>query len=133
MRKATYLLSVLMLFVGIPVLTGHGEDNKKLHQLMQKKLTHSQKVLEGIVLNDYDKITDNAQELILISKAIEWKVLKTPQYEMHSNEFRRSAENVAQAAKNKNIEGATLAYMDMTMVCVRCHKHVREVRQARLD
>lgn len=52
---------------------------------------------------------------------------------MHSNEFRRSAENVAQAAKNKNIEGATLVYMDMTMVCVRCHKHVREVRQARRD
>lgn len=133
MRKATFIWFGLILFMGIPVLSGHGEDNKKLHQLMQKKLTHSQKVLEGIVLNDYDKIVDHAQELILISKAIEWRVLKTPQYEMHSNEFRRSAENLAQAAKNKNIEGATLAYMDMTLVCVRCHKHVREVRQARLD
>lgn len=133
MRNPFFILSILLLFVGLPVLSGHGEEDKKLHQLMQKKLTHSQKVLEGIVLNDYDKIGDNAQELIRISKAVEWKVLKTPQYEMHSNEFRRSAENVAQAAKNKNIEGATLAYMDMTMVCVRCHKHVREVRQARLD
>jgi hypothetical protein len=46
---------------------------------------------------------------------------------------RSSAESVAQAAKNKNIEGATLAYMDMTMVCVRCHKHVREIRVTRAD
>jgi hypothetical protein len=131
MRNVTFLLSALLLFVGI--LNGHGADDKKLEQLMRKKLTHSQKVLEGIVLNDYDKIADNAQELILVSKAAEWRVLKTPQYEMHSNEFRRSAENVVQAAKNKNLDGATLAYMEMTMVCVRCHKHVREVRQARLD
>src|SRR5215475_4536023 len=131
MRKAFFTLSVLFFTLGLPLLSGHGEDDKALHKLMQKKLTHSQKLLEGIVLSDFDKIAENAQELIMISKAVEWRVLKTPQYEMHSNEFRRSAESVAQAAKNKNVEAATLAYMDMTMVCVRCHKHVREVRQAR--
>ncbi len=33
---------------------------------------------------------------------------------------------MAQQAKEKNIDGAALAYVEMTLVCVKCHEHVRE-------
>ena len=121
------------MFACIPVLVGEGPKDNKVQQLMKKKLQHSQRVLEGIALNDFGLISRNAEDLIRVSKEAEWHVLKSPQYDVNSNEFRRSAVALIQAAKDKNVDGAALAYVDLTLSCVRCHKHLREVRQTRLD
>ena len=133
MRNVTFVAVVLALLLGIPTLSGHGGEPKKdarLHELMQRKLAASQKVLEGIALNDFDKIGKQADELIAVSKQTEWRVLKTPQFELHSNDFRRVADNLAQNAKDKNLDGAALNYVELTLTCVKCHKHVREKRDA---
>ena len=34
--------------------------------------------------------------------------------------------------KKRNLDAAALNYVDMTLLCVKCHKHVREVRRTRL-
>jgi cytochrome c556 len=135
MKNKSFLAACVILFLAIPFVGGHAADpeSKKVQALMKRKLTAAQKVLEGIAVNDYGEIGQNARELIEISKAVEWRVFKTPQYEINSNDFRRSADNLIQAAKAKNVDAAALAYVDLTLSCVRCHKHVREVRQARLD
>jgi hypothetical protein len=100
---------------------------------MRKKLEHAQKVLEGIALNDFDKIAKHGEELIRISKLAEWRVVRSPQYEVHSNAFRRAAETLIEKADQKNLDGAAFAYLDLTLTCVKCHKHVREIRMTRLD
>jgi hypothetical protein len=105
----------------------------KTSDLMKRKLGHAQAVLEALALNDFDKIRSNADDLIFISKQVEWRAVKTPEYDLSMNSFRRAAEELAQKAKDKNLEGATLAYMDMTMTCVRCHKQVRDMRRTQLD
>lgn len=125
-------LALVVLVGGFPLADSPGQD-KKVRELMARKLDHSQKVLEGIALNDFDKITRNADELISISKTTEWKVLKTPEFELYSNDFRRSAAAMIDHSKNKNLDGAALAYVEMTLTCVKCHKHVREVRMARQE
>jgi glutamate/tyrosine decarboxylase-like PLP-dependent enzyme len=130
-NKTPLILTAALVAVCIPVLSSHGEDGLK--KLMAKKLENSQKVLAGLALNDYDLVAKHADELIQISKAAEWRVLKTPQYEANSNDFRRAAETMIQQAKAKNTDGIALAYVDMTLTCVRCHKYVRETRMARLD
>jgi len=114
-------------------LTGLADESPKVNTLMRKKLDCSQKVLEGIALNDFDRIARNGEELIQLSKQAEFKVLRTPQYEVHSNDFRRNAEALVEAARAKNSDAAALAYVDLTLSCVKCHKHVREVRMGRLD
>jgi hypothetical protein len=101
--------------------------------LMQKKLTNAQKLLEGIALADLDTVGKHARELLDLSKQAEFKVLKTPAYELHANDFRRSLDDIQRGVTQKNLDAATLGYMDMTMTCVRCHKHVREVRMAFKD
>jgi gamma-glutamylcysteine synthetase len=101
-------------------------------QLMIEKLQHAQKLLEGIALAKYDKIERHAEELIRISKTAEWLAHKAPRYEKFSNDFQRSAEEIVKKAKAKNMDGVTLAYFDLTNSCVRCHQHIREVRDARL-
>jgi hypothetical protein len=138
-RKVRFVLTLLALFAVVPSLSGHdskdkrGVEPKKVSELMRKKLEYAQKVLEGIALNDFNKIAEQAGELIEVSKATEWRVVKTPQYEVHSNQFRRAVEGLIEKAKEKNVDGAALSYVELTMSCVKCHKHVREVRMTRLD
>lgn len=133
MRRILYVLPLGALLLCLPAVSGDDKQPAKVNDLMQKKLQHSQKLLEGIVLNDFDKMAKHAEELISLSKLAEWKVLKTPKYEVYSNEFRRTAQTIVDEAKAQNLDGATLAYLDLTMNCVKCHKHVREVRMARKD
>lgn len=79
MRKLTIILGLLLL-AGVPGVSGRSEEPKKEGALMQRKLKHAQNVLEGLAINDFDKIGDNAKELLTISKLNEWKVVKTPKY-----------------------------------------------------
>ncbi len=105
----------------------------KVAKLMDKKLKHSQQLLTGLALNDFKKIERNADELIEISRQAEWRAFKTPQYEVYSNDFRRVAAEMVENARKKNLDGAALNYVDMTLTCVKCHKYVREVRMVRRD
>jgi len=134
MRKLALGFIGLVLLVSVPTLSGREpKKDDRLHDLMQRKLASSQKVLEGLALNDFGKISKQADELIEISKQAEWRVLKTPQYELHSNDFRRIAENLGKSARDKNIDGCALNYVEMTLTCVKCHKYVRETRMTSFD
>jgi hypothetical protein len=116
----------------VAALAGDDPDQSaKLKKLMQRKLQHAQKVLEGVTLKDFDKIAEHAEELAAVSKEAGFRVVRTPKYELYSNEFRRQAESLAQQAKEKNLDGAALSYVELTLNCVKCHKYVRETRMTR--
>jgi hypothetical protein len=112
---------------------GRSQEPQGAKVFMRAKLEHSQKLLEGLVMEDYNAINKNAQALSLLSLAASWQVLQTPEYAQQSLEFRRAADAVHNAAEKKNLDGAALAYMEMTMKCVNCHKYVRGVRMAAAD
>jgi len=114
-------------------LAGEDPDEEKTKALMRKKLENAQKVLEGVAMRDFSLIGKHAEELMLLSQQAEWHVMKTPRYEVCSNEFRRSVDDLIQKAKDKNIDGAALSYVEMTLACVKCHKYVREAGMTRLD
>jgi cytochrome c556 len=98
--------------------------------LMKLKLKHSQKVLEGIAVEDFDMIAKNSQQLALLAQEANWRVYQTPEYRHHSADFQRIAESLTKAAKERNGDAAALAYVQLTMSCVNCHKYVRGVRMA---
>jgi hypothetical protein len=129
MKRILFVLIALALLVGFPVAASFDKPTK-VEELMQRKLARAQKVLEGVAIKDFDLIRKNAEELIAISKEAEWRVITTPRYELYSNEFRRTAEALIGNAKEKNLDAAALSYVDMTLSCVKCHKHVREVKMA---
>ncbi len=112
---------------------GHGQQPNKLSDFMRVKLRHSQKVLEGLVLEDFDEIVKNSQEMSLLSLAATWQVLQTPEYVDYSRKFRNAADALSEAAKQKNLDKATLAYNQVTARCVECHKYVRGIRMAKAD
>ncbi len=117
----------------VVVSAGQSQDVDNVKTFMRAKLGHAQKVIEGLATNDFDMIAKHSQEMSLLSQATTWQVLQTPEYMRRSAEFRRSTDALTTAAKEKNLDGATLAYVDVTLKCVECHKYVRRVRNARLD
>jgi hypothetical protein len=129
MRKIGYVLFVLVVaLVATPTQDSQATQQNKLKMLMEDKLRFAKVLLEGVALGDFNKITDSSEKLIQISKSAEWFVYKTPRYELHSNEFRRAAENVIAKAKAKNMDGVAFSYVELTMTCFRCHEYVRDVR-----
>jgi cytochrome c556 len=102
-----------------------------LSDFMKAKLVHAEKTLEGLAREDYDLIAKHSQAISLLCEDELWMVLKTPEYQARSNEFRRSVNAITDAARKKNLEAATLAYVDATLKCVSCHQHVRKTRSDR--
>ena len=107
-----------------------GQQQGNLKDFMRVKLRHSQKVMEGLVLEDYAEIAKNAQEMSLLSLAETWQVFETPEYVEYSRKFRNAADALSDAARDKNLERATLAFNQVTAKCVECHKYVRGIRMA---
>ncbi|WP_152051237.1 hypothetical protein [Tautonia marina] len=99
----------------------------KRAELMALKLDYAKNVLEGLTLEKMDQVAKNAQELKLLSAAAEWEPVTVPGplYLVYTREFQRIADSLAENAKDKNLDAATLAYVQLTMNCVECHKYVR--------
>jgi hypothetical protein len=93
---------------------------------MRAKLGHADHVLEGLAVADYEMIERAAQELSLASLDSNWQVLQTEDYIRQSAEFRRACDALKKAAQEKNLDGAALAWVDVTLKCVQCHKYVRD-------
>jgi hypothetical protein len=130
------VLAVAVAVVAIapaPPLLGEDDDAARPNAVaafMRAKLGHSQHVLEGLTMADFDLIARGAQELSLASQDSNWQVLQTVDYARQSGEFRRSCDRLHRAAKEKNLDGAALAWMEVMMHCVQCHKYVRDEQDA---
>lgn len=100
---------------------------------MRLKLEYAQKVLEGIALEDFELIAFNAEKLKAISQSAEWQHRKSAEYQRHTGDFTRQAEALVKAAERKNVDAATVAYFQLTVSCVGCHRHLRGTEQALLE
>ena len=56
------------------------EQPPTLREFMRAKLSHSQKVLEGLTTADFDLIARNSQAMSLLSQESTWNVLQTTEY-----------------------------------------------------
>ena len=137
MQRIVYAAMILLLAM-IPCNVG-GQDKKKnrdedLAEMMQKKLKSAHIVLDGVVVSDFKKVAQGGEELIRLAKSETWQLIRSPHYDRHSAEFIRTTDNLVKKAKEKNMDGTALAYVEMTLSCVRCHQYVRDYRRdARLD
>jgi cytochrome c556 len=130
MKKSIVVSVLVMAIAGFWVGRGQSETPPSLRDFMRVKLSHSQKVLEGLTTQDFDMIAKNSEAMSLLSLETNWQVLQTAEYLDRSKDFRRTADALTEAAKKKNLDGTALAYVELTMNCVNCHKYVRGVRLA---
>ena len=114
------------------VLFGSGLDGQTVAtgRVMRQKLTHSQRILEAILISDFAMLE---RESTALSKATElpgWSVLEGPEYQRQSAAFLRATRVLVEAAKERNLDAAADAYSTLTMTCYQCHRYMKNTRVA---
>lgn len=126
-------ICVAAMFLAIGVIA-NGDDKQAADQnqpesfWMKKKLEYSQNILAGIATADFDKIVANAQSMRNLSKIEGFVRSQTPGYRAQLHIFEESADEIIRQAKKDNVDGAALAFTQLTISCVNCHKHLRETK-----
>ena len=92
---------------------------------MRMKLAYTKEVVEGLALSNFDSIATNAQKLNLMSLESTWNAVQSREYGTLSGEFRASVNRLRDSATSRNLDGTTLAYFEVTLNCVRCHRYLR--------
>jgi len=100
---------------------------------MRLKLFFAQGILEGITTENYPLIATNSYKLKHFSQSPAWDLRKAPEYRRLTTDFQRSVDAVARAADKGNVDGATVAYFQLTTSCVTCHKYLRGAEMSSLN
>jgi cytochrome c556 len=99
-------------------------------EAMKAKRERAHAVLDALTAGDYDVLRRNAEGLALIADMRVFVARsETPEYRYQARAFKHAADDLAAAAKAKNIDAAALAYGDMTRTCVKCHTEFRGVKK----
>ena len=93
---------------------------------MKKKLDYSQNILAGLANADFDKIAENAQAMQGLSKVESFVRGRTPGYRSQLDFFQEANAEIIKQANKDNLEGSALAFTQLTISCVNCHKKLRE-------
>ena len=97
-----------------------------IQPVMKHKLDRAKNILEGLTMEDHQKVASNARGLKLLSLEAGWRTLQTKEYELQSADFRRACDMIAKAADQKDTQRAALAYVALTVRCVECHTYIRQ-------
>jgi hypothetical protein len=123
-----FLFASAVVAAALPGLRGGEQKPPTRREFMREKLEFSKLVLEGLTVENFDMIAKNSRALRMLSAAAEWEVPTIPnanEYVVFTGEFQRLCEELSKNARDKNIDGATLSYLRLTISCVNCHKYVR--------
>ena len=129
MRRTRPVWVGVVVFVLLAAGTVGSAQRPNLGELMREKLMHAETLVGAVVLGNHGQVAQSAAELLRLSEATTWSPLQTPQYLNHASQFRVAAQSLADEAQARDIDGVSLAYMEMTLSCVQCHKHVRGARR----
>lgn len=114
--------------VEIPV--DGSERQKSMLPYMHAKVGHSQRVFEGLVTKDFEKIALGAEALMLTS-------LSTPKlrpdrkrndevFDHLKLEFVRLSGQLQQMAADENLEGSAYVTEKLNATCIACHQYLRD-------
>ena len=112
--------------VGVYPLRSQDPPRVASAAFMKMKLEPAKSILEGIALKNFDMIQKNADEIRKLTLDEGWMVRQTLEYRKESQRFQKTMSLLSRAAKEEDLEAASLAYMQMTMNCVRCHEMMRD-------
>jgi hypothetical protein len=117
-------LMVVMVRCG---LADEPQDESKPSFWMEKKLEYSQRMIRGLATENFDEIAKSARLMGGLSQFERWVRGGVPEYRSQLTLFQTANRELARAADNNNLDGAALAYVQMTLSCVNCHKVVRDL------
>lgn len=121
-----FVFVIALMFAGsVGRERAHAEPPDADREMMLQKLTYSQNILAALVSKDFDQVTRNAKALNKLGEQ-KWLESTSPDYVMQNQLFWFTTGSLLLAAEQRNLDGATLAYTQMTVSCVNCHKLLRK-------
>ncbi len=125
MRALFSVVLMVGLVAVVPVATGE-DPAPKPSVWMRTKVEHSQKVLSALATEDFEAITASATAMKNLSVLEKHVRAGTPGYRTQLQIFRYANDDLIRQAKKQNIEGSALAFHQLTLSCVNCHKALRD-------
>lgn len=117
----------LVLAVTMLLCTVQGDDAEpQKSDWMKRKLDYTQKILSGLAKGDYEAIRVNAELMNKLTPIERFIRGRTPAYRTQLQVFQFANEELIRLAEEKNIDGAALAFTQLTLSCVNCHKVIRD-------
>jgi hypothetical protein len=113
--------------VAAPTVT----DDQPMSVWMAKKLEYSKDILEALTAGRYEDIEKHAEQMRVIGKIEGFVRGRSSSYKTHLQTFDLATRELKRQARTKNIEGATLAFHQLTTSCVNCHQSLRETTDAK--
>lgn len=101
------------------------EPRKGLSKFMRQKLQASSSVLEGLCTEDLEMVSKGARVLLQMSHEERWRVSADMLYRRYSNEFSGAVEELLKESEEQDMDGTSLAWVNVTMRCLKCHEWVR--------
>lgn len=98
------------------------DEATEAEEIMWRKLDLAHEVLDAIVLEDFDALEAYAEDLEMLARAGEETILDTEAYRVRSAEFRRGSGALLVASRDRDLEAAALANVDLTLTCLACHR-----------
>ena len=93
---------------------------------MKKKLVYSQEMLRLLAVGDMAKLQQVSQRMSLVSVFEGFARSDSRTYTNHLRTFQLANRELTRQGAHDNIEGATLAFHQMTTSCVQCHVGLRQ-------
>jgi len=102
------------------------KDEQKASFWMKKKLEYSGQILSGLTSNDFDQIAKSAKSMNALGYLEQRVRANSSGYREQFRIFRSANRQLVEMAEDENLDGAALAYVQLTLSCVNCHKIVRD-------
>jgi hypothetical protein len=126
--KIKYSITSLILIFSIMCLWDlylKAEEEWNMREFMERKLIYSQKILEGLCTENFGLIKNNAEKLRVMLDDKHFPDYKKETYNAYRAKFQKNATTLHDAATNRDLDGASRAYHQVTASCIECHRWVR--------
>jgi hypothetical protein len=93
---------------------------------MKKKTQYSHQVFDGLATGDFERIREGAERLRIFNRVETFARGRTAAYRRQLENLDEASEEIVRQASARNLEGAALAFTQLTYTCVNCHKQLRQ-------
>lgn len=101
------------------------DDETAMKSFMRQKLAASNDILEGLCTDQLEMVEAGAEVLLKMSREERWRASNDMLYRRYSTEFTDAVTDMKEKAKAQSIDGTSLAWINATMKCLKCHEWVR--------
>lgn len=111
---------------------GGGQPGAAPSLWMTVKLEKSESLLGALARGDFATMASDAQTLATLNEAEGFVRRRNPSYRTQLRIFQYAVEELRRQAMRENLEGAALAFNQLTLSCVHCHRDLRDQAAAPL-